>query len=119
MGSIEEERNKVQERTRQMVDFYSEEEWQNAIDRATLFAHKMMSIYVGVSDIEPEQLANDAVSKLFFAERKWEPNKRTLLNHLIHIIRSDYSHYVEKDQKNKPVEVLDYDISNHSIALNP
>jgi len=119
MGSREHEQDVIQERTRQMVAYYSEEQWQNAIDRATLFAQKMMSLYSGVSDIEPEHLANDAVSKLLFAKRKWEPTKRTLLNHLIHIIRSDYSHFVEKDNKNSSIDDIDFKNSNHFPVENP
>ena len=55
----------------------------------------------------PREWVLDAVGKLLSGERKWSPGRHTLSQHLMHICRSDYSHFIEKSDKHLSLNSVD------------
>jgi len=89
-------------------DYYSAAEWIESINKTKYFLMKILDTgYFGMTEIEPDELVADAVSKLIEGVRAWDPDKRSLSNHLIHIVRSDLSHYAEKDKNHVSDSELD------------
>lgn len=81
----------------EILRYYTPEKWKDSIDRARLYAVKK-----GYEN--PLEFVHDAISKLVSGERSWSP-EYPLAQQLIHIVRSDYSHF--KAKKNKHVSLED------------
>lgn len=80
----------------EILRYYTHEEWKDSIDRARLYAVKK-----GCEN--PLEFVHDAISKLVSGKRSWLP-KYPLAQQLIHIVRSDYSHFKEKANKHVSLE---------------
>lgn len=76
--------------------YYSEEEWEDAIERSHNFAMKVLKHpSIAVASSSSEDLVSSAATKLLTGARTWKPEKYTLSQHLIHAVRSNLSHLLK------------------------
>lgn len=80
----------------EILRYYTREEWKEAIDRARLYAIKK-----GYEN--PLEFVHDAIGKLISGERSWSP-EHPLAQQLIHTVRSDYSHFKNKEKNHISLE---------------
>lgn len=80
----------------EILRYYTPAEWKESIDRARLYAVKK-----GYEN--PLEFVHDAIGKLISGERSWSP-EYPLAQQLIHIVRSDYSHFKDKSNKHQSLE---------------
>lgn len=94
--------------------YYTDDQWKEAIDYTTFFIHRNYKQVESIEDLDPSEWICAAIDKLATGKRKWNPNIHTLPQHLIHICRSDISHYLDK--KKKFVTFQDEIFSDDSVA---
>jgi len=111
--------NKTKDSRKEVIDYYSTDEWREAIDRALLFIVKFQSNYANAPTKDPKEWVADAVSKLISGERAWNPNKYSLPQHLIHTFRSDFSHFLSVNNKFVQLENAESAVSNIAPPETP
>ena len=94
----------------EILNYYTEDQWQEAIDRATLLATRVTK----KAGLEAQEWVHDAISKLLSGERSWHPDKHSLSKHLTRTFLSDYSHFVEKSKKH-----TSFNANDHHHNQNP
>jgi len=92
------------ERSQEIICYYTNDQWREAIDRTRLYIEKLSRRQNRGLEKLPHEWINDAIDKLLTGQRKWLPAKHTLSVHLIHIFRSDYSHFIERSKKHESLE---------------
>lgn len=84
---------------KEILKYYSDEEWKEAIDFTRLYAKRR--------NIDPpEEWVQNAIGKLISGERSWKP-QHPLKQQLIYIVRGDYFHFNEKANKHSSLEDSD------------